>query len=63
MQLPLCDQGTTSTELAQEWQQAGGAKTFGGWPGVMKCSKEATSLQEKRQGQTDILQSVQGLDC
>ncbi|CDQ70639.1 unnamed protein product [Oncorhynchus mykiss] len=28
------------------------AKTFGGWPG----SKEATSLREKHQGQTDILQ-------
>ncbi|CAB1459446.1 unnamed protein product [Pleuronectes platessa] len=31
------------------------AKTFGGWPGVKKGSKEATSLQEKHQGQTDIL--------
>ena len=39
------------------------AKTFGGWPGVKKGSKEATSLQEKHQGQTDILQKVQGLDC
>ena len=38
------------------------AKTFGGWPGVKKGSKEATSLQEKHQGQTDILQKVQGLD-
>ena len=39
------------------------AKTFGGWPGVKKGSKEPTSLQEKHQGQTDILQKVQGLDC
>ena len=38
-------------------------KTFGGWPGVRMGSKEATSLQEKYQGQTDILQKVQGLDC
>uniref|UniRef100_A0A673Y4S3 Upstream stimulatory factor 1 n=1 Tax=Salmo trutta TaxID=8032 RepID=A0A673Y4S3_SALTR len=37
--------------------------TFGGWPCVKKGSKEATSLQEKHQGQTDILQKVQGLDC
>ena len=36
------------------------AKTFGGWPGVKKGSKEATSLQKKHQGQTDILQKVQG---
>ena len=35
------------------------AKTFGGWPGVKKGSKEATSLQENHQGQTDILQKVQ----
>jgi hypothetical protein len=35
------------------------AKTFG----VKKGSKEASSLQEKHQGQTDILQKVQGLDC
>ena len=33
------------------------AKTFGIWPGVKKGSKEATSLQEKHQGQTDILQN------
>ena len=38
------------------------AKTFGGWPGVKKGSNEATSLQEKHQGQTNILQKVQGLD-
>lgn len=39
------------------------AKTFGGWDGlVMKGSKEATSHQEKRQGQTDFLPKVQGLD-
>uniref|UniRef100_A0A8C7VEA5 Choline transporter-like protein n=1 Tax=Oncorhynchus mykiss TaxID=8022 RepID=A0A8C7VEA5_ONCMY len=38
------------------------AKTFGGWPGVKKGSKEATSLQEEHQRQTDILQKVQGLD-
>ena len=65
--IQLRDQGTTSTERAQEWQQAGvsaaEAKTFGGWPGVKKGSKEATSLQEKHQRQTDILQKVQGLDC
>ena len=36
------------------------AKTFRGWPGVKKGNKEATSLQEKHQGQTDILQK--GLD-
>ena len=39
------------------------AKTFVGWPGVKEDSKEANSLQEKHQGQTDILQKVQGLDC
>jgi len=38
------------------------AKTFGQRPGVKKSSREATSLQEKRQGQTEILQEVQGLD-
>ncbi|KAG2470479.1 UBP8 hydrolase, partial [Polypterus senegalus] len=32
------------------------AKTIAGWPGVKKGSKEAISLQEKHQGQTDILQ-------
>ena len=35
------------------------AKTFGGWPGIKKGRKEATSLQEKHQGKTsgtDILQ-------
>ena len=37
------------------------AKTFGGWPGGKKGSKDATSLQEKYQGQTDILQKVQGI--
>ena len=37
------------------------AKTFGQQPGVKKASKEA-SLQEKHQGQTEILQEVQGLD-
>ena len=31
--------------------------------GVKNGSKEATSLQEKHQGQIDILQKVQGLDC
>ena len=36
------------------------AKTFGGWPGVKKGSKEATSLQQKHQGQTDILQKDWG---
>jgi hypothetical protein len=30
-------------------------KTFGGWSGVKKGNKEATSLQEKHQGQTDRL--------
>ena len=39
------------------------AKTFGGWPGVKKGSKKATSLQEKHQGQTDILKKAQGLKC
>ena len=39
------------------------SKTFGGWPGVKKDSKETTSLQENHQGQTDILLKVQGLDC
>ena len=38
------------------------AKPFGGWPGVKKGSKEATALQEKHQGQTDILQKIQQLD-
>ena len=69
--IQLWDRGTASTELAQEWQQAGVSasahtvrrRTFGGWPGVKKGSKEATSLQEKHQGHTDILQKVQGLDC
>ena len=67
--IQLRDQGTTSTEFAQEWQQAGvsaSARTvraFGGWPVVKKGSKEATSLQEKHQGQTDIQQKLQGLDC
>jgi hypothetical protein len=31
-------------------------KTFGGWPGVKKGSKDATSLQEKHQGLVIILQ-------
>ena len=70
--IQLQDRGTTSTELAQEWQQAGRyecigthseAKTFEAWLGVKKGSKEATSLQEKHQRQVDILQKVQGLDC
>ena len=69
--IQLRDRGTTSTELAQEWQQArcecicthSEVMTFERWPGVKKSSKEATSLQEKHQGQTDILQKVQGLDC
>ena len=69
--IQLRDRGTTSKELAHEWQQAGVSasactmrqNTFGGWPGVKKGSKEATSLQEKHQGQTDILQKVQGLNC
>ncbi len=61
----LWDQGTTSAELAQEWQQAclSEAKTFGGWPGVKKASKEATYHQEKHQGKIDILQKVQRLHC
>lgn len=62
---------TISAEPPQEWQVGrcecictlSGAKTFGGWPGVKKGSKEATSPQEKHHGQTDILQKVQGLDC
>ena len=68
--LQLRVRGTPSTELAQEWQQAGvsaSARTLrrrlGGWPGAKKGSKEATSLQEIHQGQTNILQRVQGLDC
>ena len=63
---PLRDRGTTSTELAQEWPGRcecicthSEAKTFG----VKKDSKDTTSLQEKHQGQTDILQKLQGLDC
>ncbi len=36
------------------------AKTFGGWPDV---KKRATSLQEKHQEQTDILQKLQRLHC
>lgn len=36
-------------------------KTFGGWPGMQKGCREATSLQEKHQGRTDILPKVQGL--
>ena len=44
--IQLRDQGTTSTELAQEWQQAGVR--------ALEGSKEATFLQEKHQGQTDI---------
>ncbi|TWW57556.1 hypothetical protein D4764_07G0002750 [Takifugu flavidus] len=66
----LRDRATTSTELAQKWQQAGVSasartvrKTFGGRPGVKEGSKEATSLQQKHQGQTDIQQKLQGLDC
>ena len=61
--IQLQDRGTTSTELAQEWQQTGvsaSARTvrqrLGGWPSIKKGSKEATSLEEKHQGQTDILQ-------
>ena len=69
--IQLRDRGTTSTELAQKWQQAGVSasactvrqKRLGGWPGVKKGSKEVTSLQEKHQGQTNILEKVQGLDC
>ena len=38
------------------------AKTFGQRPGVKKGSKEATSLQEKHQGKTEIQQEAQGLD-
>lgn len=38
------------------------AKTFGQGLGVKKKSKEATYLQEKHQGQTEILQVVKGLD-
>ena len=53
--IQLQDRGTTSTELE--------TKTFGGWPGVKKGSKETTFLQEQHQGQTEILQKVQGLDC
>ena len=55
----LGNRGTTSTEPAQEWQQAGVSASAC----TVKGSKEATSLQEKHQGETDILQNVQGLDC
>jgi len=37
-------------------------KTFGQQPDVRKGSSETTSLREKHQGQTEILQEVQGLD-
>uniref|UniRef100_A0A3Q2PJM3 Uncharacterized protein n=1 Tax=Fundulus heteroclitus TaxID=8078 RepID=A0A3Q2PJM3_FUNHE len=39
------------------------AETLGARPGLKEGSKEATSLQEKHQGQTDILQKAQGVDC
>ena len=39
------------------------AETLGARPGLKEGSKEATSLQKKHQGQTDILQKVQGVDC
>ena len=67
--IQLRDRGTTSTELAQEWQQTGvcaSARTVRRRlleSGVKKGSKEATSLQENHQGQTDILQKLIGLDC
>jgi hypothetical protein len=63
--IQLRDLGTTSTERAQEWQQAGvsaSARTVrqrlleDGL--VSRGSKETTSLQEKYQGQTDILQNI-----
>ena len=63
----LRDRGTTSTDLAQEWQQAGvsaSARTVRRRlleDGLV--SRRATSLQENHQGQTDILQRVHGLDC
>ena len=65
--IQLRDRGTTCSGMAADRCECicmhSEAKTFGGWPGVKKGSKEATSLQEKHQGQTDILQKVQGLDC
>ena len=69
--IQLRDRGITSTELAQEWQQAGVStsactvrqRLSGDGLVSKKGSKKATSLQEKHQGQTDILQKVQGLHC
>ena len=63
--MQLWDWRTTSTEHAQEWQQAGvsaSARTVR--PIILeekKGSKEATSLLEKHQGQTDILQKDTGI--
>ncbi|KTF92831.1 hypothetical protein cypCar_00019992 [Cyprinus carpio] len=60
---------TSSAELAQEWQQVGvraSACTVRprlwttAW--CQEGQQEATYLQEKHQGQTEILQEVQGLD-
>ena len=68
--IQLRDRGTTSTELAQEWQQAGvsaSARTVrrrlldNGL--VSRRAAKKPLLQETHQGQTDILQKIQGLDC
>uniref|UniRef100_A0A096LXB5 Paired domain-containing protein n=1 Tax=Poecilia formosa TaxID=48698 RepID=A0A096LXB5_POEFO len=55
--LQLRDRATSSAELAQEWQSICThceAETIGARPELKEGSKEATSLQEKHHGQTDI---------
>ena len=68
--IQLQDRGTTSTELAQDWQQAGvsaSARTVrrrlleDGL--VSRRAKKPLLSRKKHQGQTDIVQKVQGLDC
>ncbi len=61
--IQLWDRGTSSAGRCECICMHSEVKTFGGWPGVKKGSKEATSLQEKHQGKTDILQKVQRLHC
>ena len=69
--IQLRDRGNTSTELAQEWQQAGvsaSARTVrqrlleDGLVSRM-VAKKPLLFRRKDQGQTDILQKVKGLDC
>ena len=63
----LRDRGTTSTELAQEWQQAGvsaSARTvrrrlLGDGLGSRRAAMKPLLSRKKHQGQTDILQKVQ----